>query len=316
VFEDSVFHRIWNKTSEILLKGKGRRFGCSDASEMVCYRCLDRGMQRVPPTRRVEAGDRPLPEELLISPGTYTIGQGVFPFTEEGVYRCYALGRVSEQRIVWSSDVSMLLSFLGWLWVYGNRDDPLSLRHLRREILHHRVVVSCTPVSFLCHRILKDAGVTSRVVACLTLEPWNAFENGHTMIEIRNDASGWFLYDPSFRCRFKKRERNLGLLDFVQHVRSNQDYGIESLDGGQRTGPFRISDYDFGFRLEHQIGSEEELRRWYSRIAWVPLVFESGHYFFTGDPEIKKRVLSYSPHYRYVEADAFMKRFFDSPRNR
>ena len=57
--------------------------------------------------------------------------------------------------------------------------------------------------------------IESRVVQTLTVEDWNSYNNGHTMIEIyRHDFNKWVLYDLDNNAYFSANQIPLSLLEF------------------------------------------------------------------------------------------------------
>jgi len=252
----------------------------------------------------------PMPDQLVVPPGAYRVENRTFRLEQPGLYRIYALGRFSLQRIVPGKDLDDWLKTVGWLWSHGNFDDRHGPQGLRRLIRARRLVISCTHAAMLCDELLAEAGYGSRLVLAMTLETWNQWDNGHTLLEVREPGGEWFAYDPSFGCVFSQGGRRLSLPEFVAAVRAGEPYEIAVLSGGDRAGVFRRGGHDFGFWVEHRADVEEEMRHWHRRLAWVPTVYENGQWLYTGGADVERRLSQYDVSLTYVEPEQFAERFY------
>jgi hypothetical protein len=301
--------------------GLGRKVGRAIASRMAArrrsphsevraYRCFGLEAANVPDAAPDAGRPAPMPEDLVIPMGVYGVEDRTFRIEAPGVYRVYALGRFSLQRVVPGEDLDAWLKTVGWLWSHGNADDHQGVRGLRRLIRQRRLVISCTHAAMLCGELLTAAGYEARMVLAMTLETWNRWDNGHTLLEVRVPDGAWFAYDPSFACVFAQGDRRLSLPEFVAAVRADEPYDIHVLTGGDRAGVFRRRGYDFGFWVEHRAAVQEEMRRWHRRIAWVPTVYDDGRWLYTGGPETARRLATYDVSLTYLEPERFAERFY------
>ena len=72
------------------------------------------------------------------------------------------------------------------------------------KILKSKVLsISCGDQSLLANEILKELQLETRIVASITLEEWNEGDDGHTLIEVRDENGIWSAYDTSFLRYFR-----------------------------------------------------------------------------------------------------------------
>jgi len=314
-------YRLIHRVARWLAGRRRRRFGkrgtCDHPTDTLCYRLSGMEVAQVDPADTPPEGAPVLPRRLIVERGTYRVDNRVFRLDAEGVYRFYALGRLSEQRLLWGGDPERLLGLVGWLWSYGNHDDLLAPGALRDEARHRNVEVTCTTATRFCVAMFAELGLNGREVLLLTLDPWNQFDNGHTLLEVCAGPAGWVLYDPSFKCTFRRGGKLLSLLEFVLAVTNDDPYDIVRTDASRRFASYRQRGYDFGFWVEHRMASEQQLRRWYRRVAGVPMIKDSGDFYFTAsDAGARDRVLQYPTEYlaamHHLPMEEFTRRFYGS----
>ena len=294
---------------------RGRPSFRNGRTQLVCYRAAGDQLASLDPADTPDPAAPNLPETLFISPGTYRVDGRAFRLDAEGVYRFYALGRLSAQRVVSNADAETTPGLLAWLWSYGNHDDVLSLDALQKELRCRAVEVTCTASARLCCRLLAQLGIPSREVLLLTLDPWDNYDNGHTLVEIHSPSHGWFAFDPSFKCLFRRGDARLSLASLAACATAGDEYVIERVGGATPFSSFRQRGYDFRFWVEHRLASEPELRRWLARTAGAALIGDAGAYCFTTDDDaVRNRVMEYPKEYvsdvRYLPPDEFQRRFY------
>jgi hypothetical protein len=191
-------------------------------------------------------------------------------------------------------------------FAYGTTDDGHSKVRRRLALARRRrLSLTCTPLSDELACVLSSAAFDARVVLAFTRDELDDEDNGHTLVEIREDNDGWALYDPSFCAFLLRGGRRLSLPEWCRAVADN-DYEIEELEGTlPPLGFFTPAASRLRERMEGLVASEEARRRWYRRIAGVPLVRQDDSYIFSADDPLAQRLSAYSPSYRPVEPARF-----------
>lgn len=255
----------------------------------------------------------PLPPTLVIEPGEYSFLGQRFLLHEEGLYRFIAPPHASEQRIVYRENTDALLSGLSWIASHGNRDNSLPATSLIAKAMQEKIVVTCGIISRVARSVLLDHGVDSRIVATLTLDDWNSYDNGHTMLEVFHPREGrWLLYDLDTNRYFVDPDTQnvLNLIEFVDRV-ADRDYEMVSISSSIEgaIGHFTSGDkYSYDFFSETMFADVET---WYERVVQVMLIEDdtTGTYRFFDDVN-RHRVKLYSPNYVFLDHDQFMTRFY------
>jgi len=101
------------------------------------------------------------------------------------------------QAIVWGEkEVEHLISALSWITIHGNEDNALSFDKKTYKALHSKLIVTCGYASLWGSEILRNKGIRNRIVSTLTLDEWNLYDNGHTMLEVwEENLNKWVVYD-------------------------------------------------------------------------------------------------------------------------
>jgi len=253
-----------------------------------------------------------LPKELVIKPGVYKFLNQTYDLTNEGLYRFFNLGFENQQRIVYSENLDALLSSISWIYTHGNSDDTKSYEEINEKAMNSKIFGTCGKISSWIRELLSNGGYESRVVWTLTLEPWNTYDNGHTMIEVfRNDFNKWVIYDLDNNAYFTKNNIPLSYIEFVQYVQSDE-YEIKYLS---KDSKLDISNFkneqgsDFSFISESIYANEETLRKWYKRVIQVMLIQQDDTSFFFDDRD-PERVQGYTKNIKYLGQEEFMKKFY------
>ena len=256
----------------------------------------------------------PLPDELLILPGYYTFQDLNYNLTTEGLYRFYLPEIENQQRIVFNGNADSLLSSIAWIYSHGNSDNDKSIKELYDKALHSKIFGTCDNISHWIKHVLDDHQIKSRVVQTLTVENWNSYNNGHTMIEIyRSDFSKWVLYDLDNNAYFSANQIPLSLLEFHDAV-SKENYNIHFLadDTKNDISNFKENNgYDYAFVAESINSNEDTLRDWYHRVIQVIIIpdIDNNYYFY--DQKHRERIESYSNQYKFLEYEEFIQIFYD-----
>lgn len=281
-------------------------------------------MSVVEPVGATEAGPaEELPDELVIAPGAYRVFGKRYELKKEGLYRFVDPGQSNQQRIVHGKDPDALLSGIAWIVSHGTADEGLSLWEMRQKALTGKLSLTCGLISSLAKKILQEAGIECRIVFCLTLDKWNSYDNGHTMIEVlHHKSSKYVLYDLDNNAYFTSPDgqRRLSLLDWVEATSISAHpagggpahamaYAMHPLAGDTRldVAGFRSEEgFDWTFLGER---THADLHKWYRRVAQVPLIKKGAHHYFFNEAD-KDRIVSYNPRFRYIDKDQFLRRFY------
>lgn len=254
-----------------------------------------------------------LPDTLIISSGKYNFYNYTFDLNEEGLYRFIFVDQINQQRIVYDGgNPDVLLSGVTWIYSHGNSDNSKSTEIINKEALSRKIFGTCGSISNWIQQLLDKHNLESRVVATLTLDQWNSYDNGHTMIEVfRNDYGKWVVYDLDNNAYFLKDNKPLSLIEFVESVK-NDDYDIKFLasDTTLDISNFKSSsEFDFAFFSEGITANENTLRNWYQHVIQVPLIKHEGNFYYF-DSENLERISKYSKKYTYIEKSDFMELFY------
>lgn len=309
-----VARRLFHRLVAGARQGRLEPYIDPDANPLRAHRCFAGQVERWHPVPAVSSQGEvaSLADSIFQPPGFVSVDGCVFDLRAEGVYRFYRLPWLSEQRIVWHGALDPLLSMLGYLWVYGNIDNPMETNLALAAVRRRVIVATCTPLTRLAVAVLAAGNIEARPVALISLETWGGQDDGHTLVEVRSSDSDWFLYDPSFHLCIVEDSRRLSLMDAIEALRHRQ-VSLEHLAGNTGHGLFRTRGFDYGFWVDERLESDVILHDWYHRMAGVPLVGDANAYVFpadglaTGDRERLAR------RYHMMNRDAFLTRYYGQP---
>ena len=256
-----------------------------------------------------------IPSKLIIDSGTYSIYENVYDLKNEGLYRFVFPGVENSQRIVYDGkNIENLLSAISWIYTHGNSDSGKSFDELNQKAMQSKIYGLCDTISIWLLDTLREQNISSRLVQTMTLDEWNSYDNGHTMIEIyRDDLRKWVVYDLDNNAFFTYNGKPLSLVEFVNHVQHN-DYKITFLasDAKMDISNFkRINDaYDYAFVAESVMANEDTLRNWYSRIIQVALIQGEDLEFYFSDSENQLKIENFAPNYHFIEETQFLNNFY------
>lgn len=253
-----------------------------------------------------------LPEQLVIKKGDYSVFGNVYNLNREGLYRFINPLMENKQRIVFEKDIDSLMSSLSWIVTHGFNDGAKTIQEKNQISLNNKLYMNCGPTSLWVQSQLTALGIKSRIVAGLTLEEWNKYDNGHTMIEVyRQDLGKWVLYDIDNNTTFLKGLKPLNVYELSDAIKNNESYQIIYLanDSTLDASQYNVGGYSLTMYQEMYSG-EAGLRKWYKRVLQVPLVCENGRYYFY-DLTNKAKVESYSTSYKYIPREEFMLKYYN-----
>ena len=260
---------------------------------IVAYHCSDNGVRELTAeTQRDEVTDD-LPSELMIPSGWYSICGWTYDCSLPGVYRFTMPQKWNEQRVVAASDGFRTALFLTLLFVRGNRDNGRSVDDRKRRAMRGLLVNTCGPAAVLVSDLLRESGFDCRVVSTHTTMELNSYNNGHTMLEVRDAGTGRYrLIDVDRKCYFVHESLGiLDLFDFCRCINHREPFDIRSTNASSLVDWPGFIDVRSGFNyqfIEYLFhGSDQRSLALYRRIAAVPMIRKDGrdHVVLWGDSE-------------------------------
>jgi hypothetical protein len=262
------------------------------------------------------AGAAGLPSSLVIEPGRYAFYGKAYDLRKQGLYRFICPFKENQQRIVYQpngGEVEALLSGLAWCVSHGNSDNSKSQEALTQKATTAKLFITCGNISQWALQILQSYKTRARPADTLTLDEWNSYDNGHSMIEVyREDLKKWVLYDLDANVCFLYKKTPLSLVEMIERAASG-DYEIKLLASDTRldVSSFKSpkNGYDWSFSAEFT-RTDEGARQWYKRVLQVPVI-DSCFYLSTPNDADRARVAHYAgANYTYLTKEEFLKRFY------
>lgn len=247
--------------------------------EVIAYRCLFEECEDVPIC--VECTYEILPDTLIVKCGNYKVFDNIYSLNKNGLYRFIQLCGNSRQVIVYEGDVDDLMSALSWITVHGNDDNALSLKEKYYKALHQKLVINCGHVALWASAILCEEGIKNRIVTTLTLDEWNSYDNGHTMLEVYKENIGqWAVYDIDNGLAFYSESNSMNILELCEAVCQEKPYQIQQLSSAARYA----NSSEYYLLVEKDLSGETNIRKWFKRVLQVPLIRneDGSYYFLTG----------------------------------
>lgn len=248
----------------------------------------------------VEASE--LPARLVIKPCFYKYRGNTYDFSKEGLYRGAVIGVNRFQRIVYDGSLDVLLSSLAWVVTHGRADTDMIEEEITVKALTSKVVLNCSSISNWAKHILDKYGYESRLVVGMTLEEWNYYDNGHTMLEVyRRDLGSWVVYDLDNNLRFlnPNDRSSLSFMEFMQVV-SEGNYVIDRIAYDAGSDVFD----SYSFTYERILF---DLKTWYAKNFQVPLVYaDNYHRYVFHNKEHREQIEAFTDMFRFVDQEEFL----------
>ena len=227
---------------------------------------------------------------LVTQPGRQAcFADKTYRLERQGLYRFIVLTRSVRNVIVGAPHKPLgILRGLSALQIHGNRDDGKSVDELRTLLLTRAFLsITCGTIASVAVALLKDLGFRARLVASLTLEEWNTYDNGHCLCEVFfPEEDKWVLVDVDFGFVFRKDGILLSAYEFWDCLQRHEQ--AEFLPLSQKLGdPFFLSPSGFNYflYLRHLWRDLEGKKAWYRRILQVIAVRDEGKYLYFGREE-------------------------------
>lgn len=135
---------------------------------------------------------------MCFVPGNYVFGGVGYQCDQPGRYVFFnESSPVTQQRLMWNSDVYGLLSGLSWMHVHGSSDEPYFpsyLQTLANACMYRKMRLRCGFISQFAVYLLSQLGLTARVVNVGTNEALNGYDDGHIVHEVYLNG-GWRMWD-------------------------------------------------------------------------------------------------------------------------
>lgn len=188
--------------------------------------------------------------------------------------------------------------------VHGFINEGMSYEDAKMIIDAPKLEMSCGSICEFAIQYLSEKGVNARFILSLTLEEWNSYNNGHSMIEIR-EGDKWTLWDLDLKNIFVKKGKKLNAIELLE----NPDYEIIRFN---RSDIFSESGIHTMEKYGLNLTTPEGIREFYKRCFQVILIKENGNFYFTCDKNDIKRIESYptSEPLLYIPPHEFIKTFY------
>ena len=192
---------------------------------------------------------------------------------------------------------------------HGYRDDNLSFKEAWNLSRLSNLQMTCGSISQYTITLLDRSSVKSRFILFLTLDSWNNYNNGHSLVEVFYKGK-WTLYDITFRYLFIQDGKKLNAIQTLDKINTCERHKFSS------SPIFAWDDLSYGgveySKWYKTLLTKEGENLFYKRCFQVLLIRDNGIFYFTCDPKDRERVESY-PYcgpFVYMDRESFMKHFY------
>jgi hypothetical protein len=211
-----------------------------------------------------------LPEELIIAPGHYGIGDKIADMRNEGLYRFIAPPKWDRQVIVYRQSLLKLLGSISWIVTHGNSDNKKTNSELSQKAKTGKLYLTCGYITPFAKHILDSLGFKTRTVTGSATTQKNGFDDGHVLLEVFDPMSKqWMLVDLDNNLFFTAKGSNtaLNLLQVRHSLAANElQFHYLSADVATDVSGFKDKNgYSYGLYAE-TLGSEQAKLEWYRRV--------------------------------------------------
>lgn len=239
-----------------------------------------------------------LPDNLCVSPGTYVLAGQVWNMTAPGVYRFSAEGMNLRQVLVPTKDPRVNCELTQWLHGYGSTDHRHNTDKCIELAKTRRIWLTCTGAAHLAVAILRMCGHSARVVMGLTMDEWNTYNNGHTLIEVKTD-DGWIRFDPTIGGWPQINGLPVSLLQLTREQEKSFRLSFVHTCLARSFGKVQYRSEPGEFWLEQALLNDDLYIDWYQRVMQLPGILSEGYFHFPiSDSLTRTRMLSYSTTFR------------------
>lgn len=205
---------------------------------------------------------------------------------------------------LYASEASFLIKYIADRHIHSSHYDFLAYENAKKMIERHKLKMTCGAICHFAERYLLEHGIQCRFILTLTLDEWNDYNNGHSMLEVFEDGK-WNLWDIDQKCYFILDDEQVDAQTFCQI--SDDAFEIVKFSD-EPVIPEEDSETWFG-----KLISTEEGRRWfYARSCQIPMIRENNIFYFTCDVEHRERIENY-PYcgpFQWLSKEQFEKKFY------
>lgn len=148
---------------------------------------------------------------IITAPCTVEFNGKNYSLDKEGLYKFFDVdGEYMRKTYLYLGDIWYLAGSLSRFHVHGWRHCSYSFEQKCELAKKGMISMTCGPTASFIHRIFSELGITSRLVHSLTLDEWNSYDNGHSIMEIYDPSeSSWIFYDSDIGCMLKHKGKSL-----------------------------------------------------------------------------------------------------------
>ena len=253
-----------------------------------------------------------LPSSLVVPPGLYQYRDSVWDMSSGGIYRFALDGYVVRQVVVPTYDPVKDCELVQSIHGYGTLDDGLASNRLLHMATSRRVWVTCSRAAQLVVAILRSCGHSSRVVMGMTLEDWNTFNNGHTVVEVKL-PDGWKCFDPTVGSWPLVDGRTVSVFELTDAILSRRDFTFSETTYGRAVSYALVNRRHKDFLIEQVLSSKAETIKWYRRVMQAPgILTTKAWHFCSSDEANSRRLQAYAPEFMTHSASEFVRRFYET----
>jgi hypothetical protein len=272
------------------------------------YRVDENGISNLTPVQQQGIST---PDYLIMAPNVYGFNGPSYDCKEEGIYLYSVPPTAYAQRIVYEADIPALMHSITWLHAHGYKDDNLSFSNAMLTAKTRKLLMTCGSIVQFANNMLNSLLINNRFILLLTLDQWNSYNNGHSLLEVYENER-WVLYDIDIRNYFKRDQEVLNAIEFVEAV-AQHDYEMHSFSDSPSFafGDLNFNGYDYSIWLQSTFLSKTEREKFYARVAQIVLIREDGNFYFTCETQAQRaRIESYSTDFIYMSPTAWMEHFY------
>ena len=208
-----------------------------------------------------------------------------------------------------------LLNLFSLMVVHGKEHNFLTFSEKLETIKNKVLISTCGPSSQFFNSLLKKYNIKSRVVTTLTLDNWNSYDNGHTLLEVfSKKMNKWFLYDLDNQKVFMNNGEFLDLVEIQSFDIDDIEFISTSDQPNLDWGSFnKYSSYSEYINLNPE--------NWYRRVfqKFGILDEENQKYIFLtnynnskNDEDDCQIIKKYNINYECLDYNSFINKFYNN----
>jgi hypothetical protein len=253
----------------------------------------------------------PLPGGLVIAPGVYTFNGQNYDCTAEGLYKFWTPMTASQNRIVYQSNIDVLMSSISWLCVNGRADEALTISQKTNAATNSKLRMLCGKTVEWARALCSSLGVQARTARTLTASTPTNYYDGHVMIEVFVSGK-WKLFDLANGNTYENTTGGSSLLDVVPFKPEILLKRID--DDGYAIEPYVASSFDSTSWIELTMRTPAQIRAELERVLQIPGIDHTDNltYFYLppGMESAAAYVTGLSTAYRIITKSAWIALFY------